>query len=94
MRGWLKEWDMERPGENTLVISESEGNFLLYVACRITCEVERFQRGEQDQARTCAQISLLAERALEILGNRQELEAWLEAATRATELPWVFPASE
>ena len=37
--------------------------------------------------------SSMAERALEILGNRQELKAWLEAATRATELPWAFSAS-
>lgn len=85
---------MERPGENTLRLSESEGQFLLYVTCRINLEVGRFQRGEQDQARTRAQISLLAERALEILGNRHELEAWLQAATRATELPWAFSASE
>ena len=85
---------MERPGVNTLVISESEGRFLLYVACRINCEVERFQRGEQDEARTRTQISLLADRALEILGNRHELEAWLEAATRAMELPWAASALE
>jgi hypothetical protein len=85
---------MERPDGNTLRISESEGKFLLYVACRINCEVGRFQRGEQDQVRTRAQISLPAERALEILGNRHELEAWLEAATRAMELPWAASASE
>jgi hypothetical protein len=71
---------------NALVISESEGKFLLYVACRINCEVDRFQRKEQDEARTRAQISLLADRALEILGNGHELAAWLEAATTATEV--------
>lgn len=85
---------MERPGANTLRISESEGKFLLYVACHINCEVERFQRREQDQARTRAQSSLLADRALEILDDRQELEAWLEAATRAMELPWAASALE
>ena len=48
---------MERPGVNTLRISESEGQFLLYVACRINCEVGRFRRGEQDEARMRVQVS-------------------------------------
>ena len=63
------------------VLDESEGRFLAYLACRINCEVDRFQREEQ-----CAQIRLLADRALQILGSRDELDAWLEAATRVTEL--------
>ena len=85
---------MERPGVNTLRLSESEGQFLLYVACRIYCEVGRFQRGEQDEARTRVQVSLLADRALEILNDRLELDAWLEAATRVLELPWTSSAPE
>jgi hypothetical protein len=59
MMGWLKEWDMERPGVDTLRISESEGQFLLYVTCRINREVGRSQRGEQNQAHTRAHIGLL-----------------------------------
>ena len=61
---------MERPGENTLRLSESEGQFLLYVTCRINREVGRFQRGEQDQAHTRAEIGLLSRRCARILGNR------------------------
>jgi hypothetical protein len=45
--------------------------------------VDRFQ---QEQAHTHAYIGQLAELALEILGSREEVEAWLKAATRATEL--------
>ena len=68
-------------------LSESEGKFLRYVACRIDWEADRCQRGEQGEAGTSAQISLLAERALEILEDRHELEAWLEAATRGDGAP-------
>ena len=63
--------------------SGNEGRFLAYVACRINREVDRFQ---QEQAHTHEYIGQLAELALEILGSRDKLEAWLKAATRAREV--------
>jgi hypothetical protein len=70
------------------VMDESEGRFLAYIACRINHEVGRFQREEQCATRTRAHIRLLAHRALEILGGRDELDAWLNAGTQVTELLW------
>ena len=69
-----------------VVLSEAEGPFLTYLACRINGELGRFERGEQCEARTRAHIRLLANRAREILG-RDEVDAWLEAASNLAELP-------
>ena len=82
---------MKPTGFRTLRLSESEGQFLHYVACRIDWEVGRLLRGEQGHLRTLHHLRLLAQRALEILGDSHELDAWLEAATRVRELPWAFP---
>jgi hypothetical protein len=85
---------MERSGVSTLVLSEGEGKFLLYIACRINYEVDRFRRGEQSEARTRAHVKQLADRALEILDSKDEVDAWLDTAIRARELLRASPAAE
>ena len=69
------------------VIDQSEGRFLTYIACRIDCEMARLQWCEQSETETCVNIDRLATRALEILGSKDELEAWLEAATGSRHFP-------
>jgi hypothetical protein len=65
-----------------------EESFLAYVACRIDRAVDLFQHGKRQEAHTCADILQLAKLALEVHGSRDELEAWLKTATRATEFTW------
>lgn len=69
-----------------LTTSESEDKFLNYIAAQINWEVGRFQRAKQIEAEARARISALAELTLEILGSRNQVEAWLEAATEAREV--------
>ena len=69
------------------MIDPSEGRFLTYIARRIDCEVAHCQRCEQSAAQTRVNIDRLATCALEVLGSKDELEAWLEAATSKTALP-------
>jgi hypothetical protein len=69
------------------VIDPSEGRFLTYIARRIDDEVARCQRCKQSAAQTRVNIDRLATCALEVLGSKDELEAWLEAATSKTALP-------
>jgi hypothetical protein len=69
------------------MIDQSEGRFLTYIARRIDHEVARWQRCVQSAAQARLNIDRLAACALEILGSKDELEAWLEAATSKTALP-------
>jgi hypothetical protein len=62
-----------------------EGAFLTYLARRIDLEVWRWKRNEQGNRETRANIERLASLALEILSSSDEVEAWLEAATREPE---------
>jgi hypothetical protein len=56
--------------------------FLVYLARRIDCEVDRWQRQEQSRSESRGQIDRLAGCALEILRSADELQAWLEVATQ------------
>jgi hypothetical protein len=64
-----------------------ENSFLDYIASRINWEVGRFRLAEQTEAETGAHISALADLALEVLGSRSEVEAWLQMVTEAPERP-------
>ena len=66
----------------------NEERFLAYIACRIDRAVDLFQHGKRQEAYTCADIMQLAKLALEVHGSRDEVEAWLKTATRATEFAW------
>jgi hypothetical protein len=67
--------------------NEVENSFLDYIASRINWEVGRFRLAEQTEAETGAHISALADLALEVLGSRSEVEAWLQMVTEAPERP-------
>jgi hypothetical protein len=69
------------------MIDPSEGRFLTYIARRIDHEVARCQRREQSAVQARVNIDRLATCALEVLGSKDELEAWLEAATSEPALP-------
>jgi hypothetical protein len=69
------------------MIDPNEGRFLTYIARRIDCEVARCQRCEQSAVQTRVNIDRLARCALEVLGSKDELAAWLEAATSEPALP-------
>jgi hypothetical protein len=66
----------------------NEERFLAYVACRINRAVDLYQHGKRQEAHTCADILQLAKLASEVHDSRDELEAWLKTATRATEFTW------
>jgi hypothetical protein len=64
-----------------------ENSFLDYIASRINWEVGRFRLAKQTEAETGAHISALADLALEVLGSRSEVEAWLQMVTEEPERP-------
>jgi hypothetical protein len=72
-------------GHEPAALGEDAG-FLAYVACRIRNEIGCYLRSELTEAETSERIGRLSVLALEILGTRIELEAWLAGVTRATEL--------
>ena len=63
-----------------LTKSECEGKFLNYIAAQINWEVGRFQHAKRIEAEAHARITALAD-----LGSRNQVGAWLEAATTARE---------
>jgi hypothetical protein len=69
------------------MMDPNEGRFLTYIARRIDHEVARCQRCEQSAVQARVNVDRLARCALEVLGSKDELEAWLEAATSAPALP-------
>jgi hypothetical protein len=71
---------------NALTSAKREEKFLAYLASRINWEVDRLERAEQSEAEGTAHIRQLADLAREVLGTGEEVEGWLEAATRAAEL--------
>lgn len=77
-----------------LTTSECEDKFLNYIAAQINWEVGRFQSAKQVEEEARARISALADLTLEILGSRNQVEAWLEAATKAREAPFTPSAGD
>lgn len=69
----------------TLNLQDDERAYLAYVARRIDHEVGLLHEGHQDPEITVQHIQQLAALAKDILGE-DEVQGWLEAATRAPEL--------